>query len=403
MQRIESLKNIKQITTEYFTAAHMAGRTPDKPVVYLNVFTPVEIFYAMDIFPVYPENHAAICGARKVTKDLAPAAEGMGYSMDLCAYARCDLGWIKTGMSPTFGLPKPDLLVVSNAQCGTLTKWFEVLSRIYNVPMFLIDVPHAGRGEKDPAAERYVRNQIEELIKLAEEISGKPLDQERLKASIQLSKQASALWTRMLELGTSKPSPMTVFDQFVSMFPIVSQRGTQPAVDFYAAVVAELEERVKQGIGGVDNERFRLFWDNLPIWPELKSLSTYLDENGANLVTSIYTWAWSMLSVGEEDPIGDWTEQYLYTFNLHMSRRVEQYTLLAEHYDLDGFVYHSNRSCKYLSQDIPEVRDAVTERTGLPGVIIEADHNDPRLYSLESMLSQLDNFLELLASRKKAN
>ena len=112
MQRIESLKNIKQITTEYFTAAHMAGRTPDKPVVYLNVFTPVEIFYAMDIFPVYPENHAAICGARKVTKDLAPAAEGMGYSMDLCAYARCDLGWIKTGMSPTFGLPKPDLLVV---------------------------------------------------------------------------------------------------------------------------------------------------------------------------------------------------------------------------------------------------------------------------------------------------
>ena len=95
--------------------------------------------------------------------------------------------------------------------------------------------------------------------------------------------------------------------------------------------------------------------------------------------------------MGEEDPIGDWTEQYLYTFNLHMNRRVEQYTLLAKHYDLDGFVYHSNRSCKYLSQDIPEVRDAVTERTGLPGVIIEADHNDPRLYSVESMLSQLDN------------
>ena len=211
----------------------------------------------------------------------------------------------------------------------------------------------------------------------------------------------------MLELGTSKPSPMTVFDQFVSMFPIVSQRGTQPAVDFYAAVVAELEERVKQGIGGVDKERFRLFWDNLPIWPELKTLSTYLDEHGANLVTSIYTWAWSMLSVSEEDPIADWTEQYpeqyLYTFNLHMDRRIETYVALAKEYDLDGFVYHSNRSCKYLSQDIPEVRNAVTEQTGLPGVIIEADHNDPRLYSVDSMLSQLDSFMDLLASRRSAN
>lgn len=400
MQRIEALKNIKQITTEYFTRAHMAGRSDDKLVVYLNVFTPVELFYAMDIFPVYPENHAAICGARKVTTDLASAAEGMGYSMDLCAYARCDLGWIKTGMSPTFGLPKPDLLVVSNAQCGTLTKWFEVLSRKYDVPMFLIDVPHSGRGEKDPAAEHYVRAQLEELVKVAENLAGKPLDEDSLRESIRLSKEASALWTRMLELGISRPSPMTVFDQFVSMFPIVSQRGTQPAVDFYRRVVEELEQRVRQGIGGVDNERVRLFWDNLPIWPELKSLSTYLDEHGANLVASIYTWAWSLLSVGEDDPIADWTEQYLYTFNLHLDRRIDQYVQLAEQYNLDGFVYHSNRSCKYLSQDIPEVRDAVTKRTGLPGVIIEADHNDPRLYSVESMLSQLDNFLELVESRK---
>ncbi|MGQ9655356.1 MAG: 2-hydroxyacyl-CoA dehydratase, partial [Thermodesulfobacteriota bacterium] len=66
---------------------------------------------------------------------------------------------------------------------------------------------------------------------------------------------------------------------------------------------------------------------------------------------------------------------------------------------LDGFLYHSNRSCKMVSQDIPELRRAVTERTGIPGVILEADHNDPRLYAMETIEAQIESFLEMLGSR----
>ncbi len=399
MQPIKALKHLKTITAEYFSAAHQAKRN-NKSVVYLNVFTPVELFYALDMFPVYPENHAAIIGARKMSQEVSPAAESMGYSMDLCSYPRCDIGSYKLRLSPTWGLPKPDLLVASNGQCGTITKWFEVLSRMYDVPMVLIDVPHSGNGERDPAAERYVRSQLEDLVPTAEAISGTRLDPDKFKETIRISQEASRLWTRMLELGTACPSPMTVFDQFVAMFPIVSQRGTQAAVSFYAELVDELEERVKNKIGALENERYRLFWDNLPIWPELRPLSSFLSDRGASLVTSIYTWAWSQLAVGEEDPFADWTEQYLYTFNFHMRTRVDMYVELARKYNLDGFLYHSNRSCKYVSQDIPEVRVEVTERTGLPGVILEADHNDPRLYTVEALERRIDGFIELLARKK---
>ena len=121
------------------------------------------------------------------------------------------------------------------------------------------------------------------------------------------------------------------------------------------------------------------------------------------MVTSLYTWAWARLAVGEDDPFRDWTEQYLYTANLHLERRIDQYVEAAEQFNLDGFLYHSNRSCKFVSQDIPEVRSSVTERTGIPGVILEADHNDPRLYSIESLERQIESFLELLASRKGAS
>ncbi len=383
---------------EYYSSAHSA-RQQGKFIAYVNAFTPVELLYAMDFIPIYPENHAVIIGARKMSAEVAAAAERMGYSMDLCSYARCDLGSIKLGLSPTWGLPKPDLLVISNSQCGTLTKWFEVLSRMYDVPMVLIDVPHSGNGERDEPAEKYVRSQLEDLVGVVERIAGRGLDEERLRQAIQLSRDASELWARVLEAGKATPSPMTVFDQFISMSPIVAQRGTQVPVDFYRALLEELEQRVEKGIGAIENERFRLFWDNLPIWPELRRLSLFLEERGASLVASLYTWAWARLAVGDVDPLGDWTRQYLYTANLYLERRIDEYVEIAQNYNLDGFLYHSNRSCKFVSQDIPLLRAAVTERTRIPGVILEADHNDPRLYSIEALETQVDSFLELLAAR----
>ncbi len=401
MQPIESLKSLKQINFDYYSSAHMAHQQ-GKFIAYVNAFTPVELAYAMNMIPIYPENHAAIIGARRQTVEVAQAAENMGYSMDLCAYARCDIGSIKTGVSPTWGLPKPDLIVISNCQCGTLAKWFEVISRIYDAPMVLIDIPHSGHGERDAAAEKYVRAQLEDLVGVMESITGRPLDRDALRETITLSKEASDLWTRILETGAATPSPITVFDQFIAMAPIVSQRGTQVAVDFYNKLLTVLEQRVAQGKGAIENERFRLFWDNLPIWPELRRLSMFLESRGISLVTSLYTWAWANLAVGLEDPLGDWTTQYLYKANMHIRRRIDDYVELAMKYNLDGFLYHSNRSCKFVSQDIPEVRRAVTERTGIPGLIIEADHNDPRLYSPETLENHIDGFLDLLSTQKKA-
>jgi bcr-type benzoyl-CoA reductase subunit B len=402
MNPISTLRDLKQINIDYYTAAHTAKQN-GKFIAYVNAFTPVELLYAMDFIPIYPENHAVILGARRLSVEVAPAAEKLGYSMDLCSYARCDLGSILTGKSPTFGLPKPDLLLVSNSQCGTLTKWFEVLSRMYGAPMVLIDVPHSGNGEKDPEAERYVKAQVEELVNVLQDITRRKLEVGRLGESIRLSREASDLWTRVLLCGVNRPSPITVFDQFIAMAPIVAQRGTRVAVEFYKRLLEELEERVDKGIGAVSQERFRLFWDNLPIWPELRRLSEFLDARGAALVTSLYTWAWATLSVGEEDPFQDWAEQYLYTANLHLQRRIQTYVEYAKQYQLDGFLYHSNRSCKMVSQDIPELRRAVAEQTGIPGVILEADHNDPRLYSIESLESQIESFLEMLDGRKRSS
>jgi benzoyl-CoA reductase/2-hydroxyglutaryl-CoA dehydratase subunit BcrC/BadD/HgdB len=59
---------------------------------------------AMDIIPVYPENHGAMIGASKMGVDLCEKAEQMGYSRDLCSYAMADIACAPINGGPIGGI-----------------------------------------------------------------------------------------------------------------------------------------------------------------------------------------------------------------------------------------------------------------------------------------------------------
>ena len=396
---IQSLSRLKGINAEYYEEIQQAHEI-GKKIVYANVFSPAELFYAMDIIPVYPENHSVFLQAKRMTEEVTKFSEGEGYLPDICSYALCDIGSTYSGISPVGGLPKPDLLFTSNCQCGTMTKWFEILSRYYKVPLYLLDVPLPGNKGFDPNAYQYVKKQMEELVTFLEEITQKSLDRDRLKEILQISGETCGYWKDILDAATSIPSPLTVFDQFIAMAPIVSQRGSLVALEFYKKLKSEINERVRSKTGAVSNERYRLYWDNLPIWRELRWLSDLLASFGACLSATIYTLPWTNLAVDPEKPLENWALQYLVYFDWHLERRVKLILDLKERYALNGFVYHSNRSCKMLSLATQEIKKAVTEVTGIPGLILDADHGDPRFYSLEQIHHQLEMYFEVLSNLK---
>lgn len=111
---------------------------------------------------------------------------------------------------------------------------------------------------------------------------------------LRLSKEA-ALWLEALERNKQNPAPITVFDQFIHMAPIVGLRGEARTVDFYAALLEEMDGRIARGIGAVKGERKRLLWDNLPIWYRLRYLAELPAERGIAVVASTYTNAWGEL------------------------------------------------------------------------------------------------------------
>ena len=384
---------MKQLITNYYIEAKT---TKEKPICWITSGGPVEFLIAMGVIPVYPENHGAMCGASKIAVGLAEVAESMGFSQDLCSYARLDIGGAATqnGAIPG-GLPKPDFLLCCNNICGTVTKWYEELSRFWDVPMFLFDTPFIHKSKPEHATE-YVKQQCLELIEFLEEHTDKKWSDDRFAEVAMLSVEGVDLWKEVLQTAENRPSPFTCFDAVIHMAPIVTLRGTQEVVDYYRLLRDEMRDRVAKGIGAVEDEKYRLIWDNIPIWYEMRNLGNLFAGNHACLVADTYTTAWAV-DIKIEDPLTSMADAYTKVYlNISIDLMLDQLIALMERFSADGLVMHSNRSCKPYSLGQYDLSRAVTERTGKPALIIEADMTDSRAFSEAQTRERVEAFIESL-------
>ena len=134
-----SLAGVKELMSANYLKARYAPGV--HKVAWVTSGAPVEVLQALGFVLIYPENHAALCGARKMGAELCQAAEDEGYSKDLCSYVRTDLGSIATGKTPVGTLPPPDLLVCCTNICQTVKYWYEVLADHFGVPLVVVDTP----------------------------------------------------------------------------------------------------------------------------------------------------------------------------------------------------------------------------------------------------------------------
>jgi len=380
---------------------YLEGRTADgaRPVAWITSGAPVEVLRPLGYYVVYPENHAAICGARHAAQAACEAAERAGYSRSLCSYARTDLGTLFSGKTPVGRVPKPDLLVCCTNICQTVAGWYRVLARELGVPLVVIDTPFLQGGER-PHQRTYVRRQIETLAGAAERAAGRPLRLAALEETLGRSQEAAALWGECLELGRRRPAPWFGLESFLLMGPMVILRGTPEAIRFYRELLRELRERAERGIGGLAEERLRLLWDNLPIWSELRRLSELLGRFGANLVAATYTHAWSDCAdrMQPGDPFDALARTYLSVLlNRDLATRARDLAAMARRFHADGVLFHADRSCKPYSLGQHGLREKLAREHGVPGVVLEADHSDPRDVAWEAASNRLEAFLEGLA------
>lgn len=383
---------LKDLMAQYYAKGE-ENRKLGVPVAWVTAVFPVEIIYAMDIFPYYPENFGALAAARKVGDKLSEYAEQRGYFNDLCGYARCGIGDTYADDHPVGNILTPDLLVCCNTQCGSLPKWFEAAGRYHKAPYFLLDSPLI-ENEVSALGKQYFIDQLWEMVDFLESTTGKKFDINRLKEVLKLASEATQLWNDCLDMAALKPAPFGFFDACFHMAPIVTWRGTQVAVDYYKALKEELEERVVKGITAIPNERFKIYFDHIPVWPRLRWFSDLFAENDALVVASQYTHSWAH-KFDVNRPMESLAEVYTEQFvNRGFEYRIKLKMDFMERYNCDGFVLFSNRSCKPNSFGLYDKRQVITERTGKPGVVFEADMSDQRFFSPGQIQTRLEAFFE---------
>lgn len=403
-KEIKAARDLKRVMSDYYYRMNRISRGEEQgKIAWCSSVGPAELLRAFGFEVYYPENHGATLGATRTAVDYIPLANAIGYSLEICSYLTSDIGAYLKGETPLSRLypgiksvPKPDLLAYNTNQCRDVQEWFEFYGREFDVPVVGINSPRALVEVRDIDIAN-VGGQLKAMIPTLEEVSGQKFDIDGFKESLRLSRRCSELWGELLGLATHLPSPWTFFDGTIHMGPAVCLRGTQEAIDYYELLKRELKERIESDLAAVDGERFRLYWEGMPIWGKLRDLSEQFSELRACVVVSTYCNSWRFSAFDEKNPFESMAQAYTEIFINRAERVKEEYIeRMVREYQVDGIIFHDSRTCPNNSNARYSMPQRLEKRLGLPCLVIDADLNDLRCYSEEQTRTNIEAFIEQL-------
>ncbi|MHB1126119.1 MAG: 2-hydroxyacyl-CoA dehydratase subunit D [Bacillota bacterium] len=398
---LESSRMLSQVIRDYYANSHQAKES-GTPIVWVTGLFPTEILYAMDIVPIFPENYAAASAAKGLGAGLCEKAEGDGFSADLCSYFRVNYGTVLQMEAggreelPFKGLPWPDLIIVNRCACTTHVKWWEILSRRLEVPFYVWDLPFVADGISEDFVDYGLRG-LKGMIAWLEENTGRKLDYDRLRRTMTLSDQAAVLWQEIQNYRKHRPVPVGAGDMFGNLFAEVALGGTQIAVDYLSSVRDEVKNLSQNKVGIIPEERYRLAWGEIAIWYYL-GIFAYLQGLGAAVVAEPYTtcYGWGE-RVDPDMPLESLTVRYLNGWPAQgLKERIRRMVQMVQDYHVDGVIFHSIKTCKPLAIGTLDIAHALKEQLGIPSLIIDGDHVDPRVFAKAQTEVRIQSFLEII-------
>ncbi len=404
---IKAQKLLGALLREQFLQLDAAAHDPARKVAWCSSVGPCEILTAMGFDVYFPENHGALLGARKVSHQYIPRAVGIGYCAESCSYMTSDIGSTLTGVSPlavTYGIsgpPKPDLLVYSTNQCREVQDWWNFYGRRDGVPVMGV-CPPTHLGEVTARHVAFVRELLVGLIEQIESHLGLKLDHERLKEVVALSSRASALWKDVLDTARAEPSPLTFFDGAIHMAPVILLRGSQKAIDYYETLLGELQDRVRNGVGAVPDERHRVYWEGMPIWPKLRELSEKFFDLSTVVAASTYCNSWAFEEFDGGDPL-EWMARTSTGIFINRDEHFKQsfLTEMFERFAIDGAVFHNARTCPNNTNSRFGMPQRLREQLNMPVLVLDGDLSDVRFFSTAQTMTNIEAFVEQLAEHSR--
>ncbi len=402
--KLESAAELRKTMDGYFTRLREAAETRNRKVAWCTSVGPAELLYSMGFEVYFPENHGAMLGAAKNADKYIPSAVAHGYSPDICSYLTSDIGAFLQNETPLQksgfkSVPAPDILVYNTNQCREVADWFGFYAKHFNVPILGIHTP-LSIPELSPEIIKSVSEQYKNLIPGIEQVAGVKFDMDRFREAVGLSHDGCALWRQVLEKAKQIPSPINFFDSAIHMGPIVVMRGTTYAVDYYKILLAELDKRIKENISAVPGEKYRIYWDGMPLWYKLSSMAKLFAKLETCVVASTYCNSWVFDDLDPSDPFESSALAYCKLFIVR-SDEVKETVLenLLGEFSADGIIFHESKTCARNSNNRYGLQNRLFKKTGISYLEINGDLNDPRCFSEEQSIIAIETFVEQLAGK----
>ncbi len=252
----------------------------------------------------------------------------------------------------------------------------------------------------------YERELREEVIPVIEQVCGRPYDYDRLSEILTTYKKIAEIRREILELMKNKPSPMTIFDLSSMNGAAVAWTTRPDLVQFYEGLLAEVKERVAQGIGAVTGEKYRFYWDSYTMWSLLGIASRAIVPHGGNILIGRYP------IVGFfPNPDWIWPERPLYSVIYGGLRHRAAHCLpknyipfvanLIEQYSCDAMLVPTSPTCHQFNMGQEDMVDEMERKFGIPALIFESDMVDLAFFSRAQFETRLEALIEMIDARRR--
>ena len=385
------------------------------------VGNPDPILRSFGVWHAFGENYGPVCAAKQVNDIFCGEAESDGFSVDICSYLRCQLGYAKKvidlgGKIPTEapygGMGKPDMYIAPTYICDGRYKSLQASLRYYDVPYFVYEVreaPFEMLNQGWEVKKRYVEHyyaQLKELVRFLERVTGKRFDEGKCAEALSYWWTGHKALADTWKMRGNRPNPWGTEDSFALCYPYMNFGATKKCADFYQKLYEEVKYRVDNKIGIPQHEKYRLYWEGMPPYFYL-GLYNWLEERGVALLDrAFYIGELPEKPNLDDNPLWTIAKNFYDTYwemNGYLRRRDPLYWLLPSIKDwgVEGVVMVTATSCRSVSAGNMHRMRLLRQKLDIPFVNLDFDMTDPRTYSDMEVKGRLEAFLEMVDTARK--
>ena len=279
-----------------------------------------------------------------------------------------------------------------------MTKWYENIARMCNIPLIMIDIPYNNTVEVADTNVAYVRAQFDKAIHQLEELTGKKFDEKKFEAACANANRTAKDWLKVCDYLQYKPAPYSGFDLFNHMADVVTARGKVAAAEAFEQLEKDLEETIKKGETTTPfPEQYRVMFEGIPCWPKLPNLFKPLKANGVNVTAVVYAPAFGFVY----NNIDEMARAYYKAPNsVCIEQGVAWREGICKDNKVDGVLVHYNRSCKPWSGYMAEMQRRFTKDLGIPCAGFDGDQADPRNFNEAQYETRVQGLVEAMDANK---